>query len=60
LNEGTNGNHDKPQAPNLNVDPDIATEAPDADAPDQDADHTKQQDHDSLSEDDTASGGAPE
>lgn len=58
LNEGTNRDHPKPAAPNVNVDPDLSpTGGPQAEeAPDS----AEQDAPDPMTEEDTASGGAPE
>jgi hypothetical protein len=61
LNKGTDLDHVEPAAPNLNVDPDMSRDGgPQSEEADGDADHTKQEDHAALSEEGTASGGAPE
>ncbi|MEO7121768.1 MAG: hypothetical protein ABI400_01360 [Lacisediminihabitans sp.] len=58
LNEGTDREHEAPEAPTIDVDPDLNPARPPQEAED-DQDAT-QQDHDPMSDDDTASGGAPE
>lgn len=61
LNEGSDREHDAPEAPIIDVDPDLnPARGPQAAEGSEDSDDTKQQDHDPMSEDDTASGGSPE